>query len=148
MSGKPGKSGRRPKPDVLKLAKGTYRADRSGDPDKKPKPDGVPMRPKMSMPEARAFWDRYVPELVRIGVAKQIDSARLQAMCEAWALLRLATKAVNADPIDKDARIAYAEYSRQFAQAADQFGMNPVGRTRIQVDTDDSKPSIAPRKRG
>jgi len=84
-----------------------------------------------------------------MGVAKSIDTPRLQNMCELWALLRRATKAVNSDPLDKDSRIAFAEYSRQFAAVADQFGMTPTGRARIVLDDGKEKqPTIQPRQRG
>jgi hypothetical protein len=85
--------------------------------------------------------------LIEQGIATASDTPRLQAMAEAWALLRMATKLVNSDPIDKDNRIAYAEYSRQFATAAAEFGMNPVARTRITVETK-TKPRIQGRTRG
>ena len=65
----------------------------------------------MTHPEARAFWDRYVPVLIEQGIATATDAPRLQMMAEAWALLRIATKALNKNPINKDTRIAYAEYS-------------------------------------
>ncbi|MEM8668736.1 MAG: P27 family phage terminase small subunit [Planctomycetota bacterium] len=141
------KRGRPPKPDAIKIAEGTYRSDRHGDQDAKPKAEGVPVRPEMAMPEAKEFWDQYVPMLVEMGVAKRADTPRLQALAESWALLRRATKAVNDDPIDKYARIAYGEYSRQFTTLANEFGMNPIARSRIIIDKPQKK-SIAGRKRG
>ncbi|MEO9591875.1 P27 family phage terminase small subunit [Rhodopirellula bahusiensis] len=100
----------------------------------------------MTHPEARAFWDRYVPVLIEQGIATATDAPRLQMMAEAWALLRIATKALNKNPINKDTRIAYAEYSRQFAAAASEFGMTPVARSRIVIEKQ-AKPKIKGRSR-
>jgi phage terminase small subunit len=68
-------------------------------------------------------------------------------MCEAWALYRAAIRALKKNPLDKDARISYAEYARQFANAASEFGMNPSDRSRIIVDAP-KKQGIQGRKRG
>lgn len=148
MAGKPGRSGRKRKSDVLKIANGTYRADRDGDPDLKPTPIGEPKRPRFRLKAASQFWDQHVPELVRMGVASSIDAPRLQTMCEAWALLRAATSAVNKDPISQPARAAYAEYSRQFSTAASEFGLNPSSRSRIQVVIKKQVTGIKGRTRG
>ena len=131
----------------MRLADGTYRADRHGDLDSKPKAKGEPTRPKFSDPVARKFWDEYVPQLVEMGVAKATDAARLQNLCELWALVRKATKAANDDPLDKNARIAYVDYTKHFANAASEFGLNPSARSRIMIDKP-SKPAIQGRQRG
>ena len=147
MAGKRGKSGRPPKPDAIRIAEGTYRKDRHGDPESKPKPQGLSKRPTLTLPESRAFWNEYVPKLVELGIAKETDAPRLQMLAESWGLLRRAVKACNADPLDKDARIAFAEYSRQFASAAAEFGMNPADRARIIVEKP-QKSRIQGRNRG
>ena len=147
MAGKPGRSGRKRKADSLKIADGTYRADRSGDPDSKPKPLGKPTKPEFEGQEASDFWDKYVVELIDLGVATSLDAPRLQHLCEVWALLRRATVAVDEDPLEKMARIAYAEYSRQFGTLASEFGLNPASRSKIEIER--SKPAgIQGRKRG
>lgn len=147
MAGKPGRSGRKPKPDSLKLAKGTYRADRFGDPSSKPDPGGVPEMPEFTLKESEEFWKEYIPMLVQLRIATSADAPRLQMMAEAWGLLRKATAAVNNDPIDKDARIAYAEYAKQFQLAAAEFGLNPSARSKI-ILPETKKPTIQGRQRG
>lgn len=146
MAGKAGRSGRKRKADAIKIATGTFYHYRDGDPEAKPQAKGEPSKPTGLLPDAEEFWDQYVPLLVEMGVAKSSDGPRLQAMAEAWALLRMATKAVNQDPLDKDARISYAEYARQFANAAADFGMNPSSRSRITIDKP-AKPAITGRQR-
>jgi phage terminase small subunit len=82
-----------------------------------------------------------------MGIAADIDAPRLQMLCESWALLRSATKALNDDPLDRDTRIAYAEFTKQFASAASEFGMNPADRSKIILDKP-KKTTIQSRKRG
>ena len=147
MAGVAGRSGRKRKPDSIKILQGTYRSDRQGAPELKPSPDGAPVKPEFALPEAGAFWDAYVPELVRMGVAAAVDAPRLQLLCESWALLRRATDRLNEDPFDKVARCAQAEYSRQFTAATSEFGLTPSARSRIQVQVKATEPPFKPRNR-
>lgn len=147
MAGKKGRSGRRPKPDALKIASGTYRADRSGDLASKVTPEGKPERPHFTNPDAAAMWDREVEELMRVGVATVLDGPMLQIMCELYGLYRASYAIAELDPTDKDARIATATYATKVDAIASRFGLNASDRGRLKVDV--AKPAgIQARKRG
>lgn len=147
MAGKPGRSGRRPKPDVLKIAQGTYRAKRSGNPKDKVDVKGAPKKPHFENPYADALWDETVKELVELGVATKIDAPLLRTMCELWGLYRMAYEIAEKDPTDKDARIAVVSYVAKFEQVAARFGLNPSDRGRIKIEKPKQSVTQA-RKRG
>lgn len=147
MAGKRGRSGRRPKPDAVKLAAGTYRYSDSGDPEEKPEADGAPQKPVFASVHASELWDKTVTELVAMQVAARIDSALLRSMCELWGLYRISYEIAESDPTDKDARIAVVAYWAKFEQAAARFGMNPSDRGRLRIEKP-KEPAIPARQRG
>lgn len=123
-------SGRRPKPlETLKIT-GQYRQDRHGQREIEDSATGKPIRPQWLSGEARKFWDRTVPLLVQMGIAKQIDSADLASMCQWWAVWREHITQAAEDPASLTAAV---KAWSQFAPLADRFGMSPSARTKIAV---------------
>jgi P27 family predicted phage terminase small subunit len=89
MAGVKGRSGRRPKPNVVKLI--------TDNPGKRPiqKQDpwkncstgtGMPECPDHLSPEARAKWQVFAPQLYSAGLLTELDADMLAALCETWAL--------------------------------------------------------------
>ncbi len=81
-------AGRIPAPAQLKLLNGRSPGRDSGGrvveapPEFKREP---PVAPIWLSPEARAEWNRVVPDLARLDLLKRIDMSSLVAYCECWA---------------------------------------------------------------
>ena len=73
---------------------------------------------------ASKFWDLVVPELHSKGVACEIDTAQLQALCEFYSLWR--REATTGGTV-LNIRRAY----EMFDGVAGQFGLSPKSRTKI-----------------
>src|SRR5688500_16804946 len=86
---------------------GNYRPCRHADLENVPAASGEPRRPAHLTGEARAHWDAVVPALVANGTAKELDTAALTMLCEAWGLYRACLALVAKNPakaVDKDVR--------------------------------------------
>src|SRR5690606_2927125 len=99
---------------VLKL-EGTYRPERHDNTG--PKAGGEPLRKPDGLGEvAAALWDRVT--VIRRAWLCSSDAESLQALCECWELRCQSLEAVKADPVDKNARIAFKDYQTLFNQLA------------------------------
>jgi len=133
-----------PEPRALKLLKGT-RKDRINDSEPLPR-SVLPVCPDDVAPEVREVWDYTLAELVAMRTAAAADRDALLCYCHAVVTHRKACRllkssdvlmkgrydAVVRNPavaIQRDAAFAI----RQFAQ---EFGLTPSARTRIEVDQD------------
>lgn len=79
-----------PKPAKLKLIEGRGNGTDSGGRKVAEGPEfsrSAPEAPGWLPSEARAEWDRVVPELDRLGILKSIDRASLTSYCMTWARL-------------------------------------------------------------
>lgn len=131
---------------------GSFRPARHAKRLNEPQFDGEPVKPRGMDADAGKLWDRIVPQLVKRGVVKQIDTALLVMTCEVWALYRAAMKAAIADPVSKDARCAVLGYASQFDKLASHCGLNPMDRAKLSVppkseDEDDIEGFARDRKR-
>jgi P27 family predicted phage terminase small subunit len=142
-----GRRGRPPEPTKLRLLKGETRPCRIN--DKEPIPRDAPPEPPKGMdPAVREIWDYTLRELQAMGVACAADRDTLRCYCEAVVAHRKASEVLAktailvrgmhgnmvrnpALQIQRDA----AHVVRAFAQ---EFGLTPSGRTRIQTDRNDS----------
>ena len=90
-------------------------------------------------PMAQQHWQSVVPQLVEMGVAKEIDTEALATMCESWSryrdLHRYYRKGGVEDRIRLVTKVAQAE--KQWFQMAGAFGMTPSDRARLTVDKDE-----------
>jgi len=136
-----GKRGPPPKPAALKKLEGTYRADRDAGGSLTP-PPAVPERPSWFDKDARAEWDRVVPQLVELGVLTGLDGGALERYCVAHANWLQAQKRLQkVGPIVKtpfgpqknpDLKIALDERAAA-KQLAQELGLSPSARSRVKA---------------
>ena len=131
-----------PVPSKIKKLRGTYRKDRVVPAE--PQPAAIPPNPPRWLSRyARSEWRYIVLKLEELGLAAKIDRAELAAYCEAYANFREATEQLKTAPrVVKTYNGNYvqspwvsiqnkaAEAMHRYAQ---QFGMSPSARTRINV---------------
>src|SRR6185369_9183257 len=89
-----------PKPPRLKLVEGRGHGRDSGGRLVKEGPKfepATPDAPQWLPAEARAEWDRVVPDLAKLDLLKRIDAASLASYCLAWDRLKAATLVVAAE---------------------------------------------------
>ncbi len=140
-----------PKPTALKLLHGTPGQRKL--PTDEPKPDtAMPVRPVWLNGEAKAEWDRVVPELHRLGLATSVDRAALIAYCDQWRTYVTATRAVLAQGAvislgkeDDDGEVTFMRMAKNpnvlIARDAlmacksfmAEFGLTPSARGRMSV---------------
>ena len=113
-------------PDNVHLLKGTYRKDRHGDPDKKPKIAAkLGPAPALLNDIARAEWDKKGKMLEKAGLLSGVDETIFAQYC-----------------------MLYAEFSEQgydfpgtkhtqLRMCQMELGMTPASRSKITVKTDD-----------
>lgn len=142
--------GRPRKPTAALKLHGGYRNNEHGNRAAEPQPEGKPTKPRGMKKHAVELWDRIVPQLVSMGVAKEIDTTILRTACEMYHLYREALKVAEKFPIDKDARIAVTSYFAAFERAATKLGISPVDRTRVKADVkpEEDRLTAFGRKRG
>lgn len=135
--------GRKPKPTSLKVL--------DGNPGKRPlndrepeAPQGMPESPDWLDDEAKAEWDRIVPDLREMGLLSRVDRPALAAYCTAWSRWVHAEEQVRKlGPIVKSPEKGFPMKS-PFLTVADQameamrkfmveFGLTPSSRSRIRV---------------
>jgi phage terminase small subunit len=108
--------------------------------------DGNPKRPAKLDGEAKAFWDTYVPQLVRKGLAKSIDSPALELMCYSWGRMKAMEKLIEAAPGDRILTLQFIKWAGLFNELSGKFGMNPQDLARLRVPKKEKK-GISTRKR-
>ena len=146
MSGKAGRSGRRPLPTALKVLR--------GNPGKRPLPKDEPRpQPKLPPPpaelsdEAKREWRRTGRRLRAAGLITELDTAAFAAYCSSYARWLQAQALLSNAPmleLGSDGTLRPSPLLRivqqaqeQFTRALTEFGMSPSSRTRVQV----SRPS-------
>lgn len=151
MPGTPGRSGRKPTPNHLKVLSGSRRARK---PESLPQPtEGAPTCPSWLTAEAKAEWRRVVPELERLKLLSKIDRGALASYCEAWSTLKAATGEVQKYGISMiviereldDGTRLYAKVAKNPAVVVardamasirsfcSEFGLTPSARSRMPV---------------
>lgn len=138
-----GLRGRPPTPTALKLLRGERRPSRINAREPIAR-GGLPDAPEGMAPEVREVWDYTLNELVAMNTAAAADRDSLVCYCEAVVAHRKASAVLAKSPvlikgihgglvrnpalqIQRDS----AHTVRAFAQ---EFGLTPSGRTRIQTE--------------
>jgi P27 family predicted phage terminase small subunit len=141
----------KPQPRSLKLIKGRGDGRDSGGRPVAQTPGFVrlpPQPPDWLPTEARAEWDRIVPELQRLELLKPIDRASLTAYCMAWQRFRDAcadiadsmTTTGSQGQLVKHPSVLIAEAaSRELRAWAGEFGLTPSAEQSLSVGGDDGE---------
>jgi len=134
----------KPKPVSLKLLEGRSHGTDSGGRPVKTVPAfarAAPEPPAWMPREARAEWQRVVPELDRLGILKVIDGSALTAYCMVWdRFVR------SAEIVEREGSVLYDEKghaqrhpavltleaaSRELRVWAGEFGLTPSSEQRL-----------------
>jgi P27 family predicted phage terminase small subunit len=135
-----GARGPAPKPTNLKLIQGTFRKDRA--PRTEPQPETkAPKMPTWLNRDGKREWKRIIGELEELGLVSELDRNVLAAYCQAFGEWREHSRAVyengtttisGAGSIVAHPEVAMRNDAyRRMLKAAQEFGLTPSSRTRI-----------------
>lgn len=131
--------GRPPTPtNVLKI-NGGLRKGRHDDRDSEPQPVGDAQMMAPLTGHALECWERYLPQLISLGLATELDSAELSAMCGWWGEY-MKWCAMDEGVNDYRRLTGMATAYKQFRTIAAKFGLTPsdrAGLTGVTRTTDD-----------
>ncbi len=140
--------GRKPTPTKLKVLNGN--PGRRPLNDREPiAPTGIPECPDWLDEEAKAEWQRIVPELQLMGMLSRADRPALAAYCTAWSRWKNAEEQVRkfgaivkspekGFPM-KSPYLSIAEQSLEtMRKLMVEFGLTPSSRSRIRIGPDAS----------
>lgn len=137
-----GKRGPPPLPTAVKKLRGTYQKCRDADGESMAPPPAVPAAPKWFDSEARAEWERVVPQLVELKVLTGLDGGALERYCVAhsnWVKAQLEVQKkgpVLKTPFgpQKNPAVKIAQDERAAARLlAGELGLSPSARSRVKV---------------
>jgi len=131
----------------LKVIEGTYRPDRD---HKSPQVEGnLGDPPKGLPPKARAFWKEISPQLERMGITGRVDRSSFERLCRLHALLQDAEAELAEEGFTAPDRhgstkkspilTVYLQLLREYRELSKCFGLNPLGRQRLDVTPARSK---------
>lgn len=145
--------GRKPLPSHLKLIKGTAKGNlrRTQTPPEIQVEPSLPMPPPHLCDEAKVEWGRVASMLYALRLLSEADVAALTAYCQAWAIHKQATEALNlmakSDAVTKGLLIKTTngnaiqnpllgianKAANDMVRFAAEFGMTPSARARINA---------------
>ena len=133
------------RPPALKLLTGRGSGRDSGGREVRPGPAFrrlPPEAPDWLPGEARAEWERVVPELARLQLLKPIDAAALTAYCLAWHRLVSATKQLAGEKQVIDGKrtpliVSAENASKELRAWCGEFGCTPSAEGRLNVPSGD-----------
>lgn len=146
MSGKPGRSGRRPQPTALTILKGNPGGRPL--PANEPKaPPHLPTAPSYLCDVAKAEWRKTGKRLLAMGIMTDIDTSALAAYCQAFARWVEAEqmlnergvlwRSTNDDGIELFTQSPYLSIANkaleQMQKLLVEFGMTPSSRSRVKA---------------
>ncbi len=146
MTGKPGRSGRRPQPTSLMLMKGDIRPSRMNPDEPRPKA-ALPPPPSHLSKVAKAEWRRTGKRLLALGIMTEIDSSAFELYCTAYARWVEAETEINKTGVlitktTKDGTEYYGQSDylsiankalEQMQKLLVEFGMTPSARARVKA---------------
>jgi len=128
------------KPTALKIVHGTRDKRKNRN---EPKPSGVATIPDWLCPDAVLEWERLAPELITIGLLTKADRAEFAIYCQAYAEIQEAeaelleggkTQTTKDGFLRKSPWLAVRDEAyKRLHQTAQQFGLTPSSRTKIEV---------------
>ena len=141
-------NGPRPLPLPLKLLRGNPGKRRL--PKQSLRPATGAVCPQWLSAEAKAEWNRIVPELERLGLLTRIDQACLVCYCEAYSDFKkaarelarqgLTLKAGNGTRIPHPAVQMKRASMKQVREFSAEFGLSPAARARLEIPGAEVKP--------
>lgn len=135
--------GRKPMPDAMRLVKYSKPAKERMNPDQPQY--GIEIQCPESFDEVRRkAWFDLVPNLIRAGVAKEVDVYSLEMLVEKWVEWRdvqdkvnttgLVIKAPSGYPIMNPYYTMSMQIGKEVGRMLSEFGMTPSSRQRVVVD--------------
>ena len=91
-----------------------------------PKPTGTPRMSVKLDGEAKEIWDRVVPQLTELGVATELDSDELTAMCLWWSEFH---RWRTGQATGRETKMAAAY--KNFRTISAKFGLTPSDRANL-----------------
>lgn len=154
-----GKRGPKRTPTSVKIARGTHRKDRDGDPALEPQPEQIaaPPPPAHLGKVGRGKWQDLAPRLARIGLLTEADVEALTLLCEAFE-----EKATCEAKLTEDGEYYWTESGycgvhpavSRLQRTIDRirkllaaFGMTPSDRAGLKLQTADTVKKVQTRKR-
>jgi Phage terminase, small subunit len=139
MSGKPGRSGRRPLPIAIHIARGTYRPSRHG-PRAVTVPAGTVPKPAALSEPAGRVWDELAPICLAMGTLTPSDVHAFVVLCELLATFRQAATTKTTSAVTMRAERAAAAAVKPWLEL---FGLaGPLSRRHlppvVSPDADDA----------
>jgi len=107
---------------------GGLRPERHSGRDREPQPEGSSFQVVTLEGEALAAWEHLAPRLMALGLATELDSHELCAMCEWWSRYRYYHEAGDDY---RSHNMAVASY-KQFRVIAAKFGLTPTDRVGLE----------------
>lgn len=144
--------GRHREPPAVKMAKGTFRADRDGNPDLIPMPEivGDAKPPRHLKERGLNYWNLIYPELIKLNVLTIVDLPAFEELCSLMDKIHemevfLAEKgqwytSPKGAILRHPAAIQRTQYVSERNTLMDRFGLNPTSRGKLQIKPRDTKP--------
>ena len=151
-----GKRGTKPTPTAIKLAEGTFRRDRHGDPATEVKPpEGLPEIPDWMTEEAKEVWEQVFPILDGMRVLTTADRNPLTRYCNLFVRWYRANKYLqeNGETMETEygtkpvPEVAIERSTcSELLKLEREFGLTPSARTGLHI-TSGEKKTLPSRKR-
>lgn len=122
--------GRPPKPTASLKLHGGLRKDRHADRDREPQPEGDAIAVTKLSGAALDAWKHLHPRLTELGLATELDSHELVALCEWWSEYRKWSDMTDAN--DYRRLVGMAAAYKQFRTVASKFGLTPTDRVGLE----------------
>lgn len=116
--------GRPPKPTNLLKVHGGLRPERHSDREHEPRPEGDAKQAVELSGGALEAWDWLWPRLTKLGLATELDSHELTAMCQWWAEFQTHQAAGDTNKM--------ATAYKGFRTIAAKFGLTPTDRVGLK----------------
>lgn len=111
--------------------------------------DGLLRCPNHLSPTAKAWWKKTVPQLKKLGVLSNIDTAILEYAATAYSLADTAIKAMSDKlPLYKtedgeikinNVHIIYRQNAELYIRLCNEIGLSPISRQKIQQTMESGK---------
>lgn len=127
--------GRPPKPTADLKLHGGLRMDRHAGREREPQPEGDAIQFVELPDEALRAWEFLVPRLIHVGLATELDSLELTAMCHWWGEYRKWCEMKDTEDVKVNEyrrMVGMAAAYKQFRTIAAKFGLTPTDRVGLQ----------------